>query len=122
MMEIMQDFASYASGFLNMDNSVSADGHGGCTIRFKDGGSMLHYSPSVGDADPAADGPAAKRGKDRVVVSFMLPTSLKTKKRGDWVELDTLTARAEGELARHFVAFIKRYGIRVAATATAAGR
>jgi acetyltransferase-like isoleucine patch superfamily enzyme len=113
MMEVMQDFAGYASGFLNMDNSVSADGQGGCIIRFKDSGNVLRYSPSVAAADLPAAG-------ETVLVSFMLPASLKTEKRGDWVELDTLTARAEGDVARHFVAFVKRYGIRVATAA--AGR
>lgn len=108
MMEIMQDFASYASGFLQLENEVvsAGGGGGGCTVRFKDG-AAVRYSLS-----PSMAGDAGEKGSASVVaVSFVLPPSVKGGS-GDWVELDTLTARAKSEIGRHFVAFIKRYGIR----------
>lgn len=113
MMEIMQDFASYASGFLQLENEVaSADGNTGCTVRFK-GAAAVRYSPSLSMAGSEGDeaGEKGSAAAEVVAVSFALPPSVK-EGGGDWVELDTLTARAKSEVGRHFVAFIKRYGIR----------
>jgi hypothetical protein len=48
---------------------------------------------------------------DDVIVSFLIPMNIKQKY--DWVELDTLSSSATKDIAKHFIGFIKRYGIKI---------
>jgi hypothetical protein len=46
-----------------------------------------------------------------VIISFKIPDNIK--KTHEWIELDTLTSCTNNILAKHFLNFIKRYGIRI---------
>ena len=46
-----------------------------------------------------------------VIISFRIPDNIK--KTHDWIELDTLKSCTNNILAKHFLNFIKRYGIRI---------
>jgi|SRR5215467_2232801 len=45
------------------------------------------------------------------IVSFRIPHYMKRK--FEWIELDSLTCQCNSKLARHFVTFLRRYGIRI---------
>ena len=46
-----------------------------------------------------------------VIISFRIPDNIK--KTHEWIELDTLKSSTNNILAKHFLNFIKRYGIRI---------
>jgi len=46
-----------------------------------------------------------------VIISFRIPDNIK--KTHEWIELDTLKSYTNNILAKHFLNFIKRYGIRI---------
>jgi acetyltransferase-like isoleucine patch superfamily enzyme len=48
---------------------------------------------------------------DDVIVSFLIPMNIKQKY--DWIELDTLSSSTTKDIAKHFITFIKRYGIKI---------
>jgi acetyltransferase-like isoleucine patch superfamily enzyme len=98
MLDILDDFGRYASGFLKLDNRVVKSAGGSCAVEFSDG-SRLYYAPAL--KKPAAG----------IAVSFVIPDAVK--RAGEWIELDTLTASARSPAAAHFMSFVRRYGIRI---------
>jgi hypothetical protein len=46
-----------------------------------------------------------------VIISFRIPP--KIKHRYDWIELDILNANTDENIAKHFIAFLRRYGIKI---------
>ena len=49
--------------------------------------------------------------EDDVIISFRIPP--KMKHRYDWVELDTLDAKTNENIGKHFIVFLRRYGIKI---------
>ena len=97
VLEILSDFRRYALHYLKLKNTMFKAPNS-FIINFENG--RLVYTLDfkniqVGD----------------VIVSFLIPTNIK--KKYDWIELDTLNSSTSIDIAKHLIAFIKRYGIKI---------
>jgi acetyltransferase-like isoleucine patch superfamily enzyme len=95
--EILSDFRRYALHYLKLKNVVLKNSHS-FAITF--GNKRLIYSLDFQNLKT-----------DDVIISFQIPP--KIKHRYDWIELDTLTANTYENIAKHFIAFLRRYGIKI---------
>jgi acetyltransferase-like isoleucine patch superfamily enzyme len=100
MRGILEDFASYAAGFLKAKNKLEHNKDGSVAIKFEE--STLYYAPSK-TMQPATG---------RILISFKISASAK-KQHQEWIELDTLQCRVKSKAATDFVSFVKRYGIKL---------
>ncbi|MFL6362102.1 MAG: acyltransferase [Nitrososphaeraceae archaeon] len=96
-LEILSDFQGYALHYLKLKNVAVKNSHS-FAITF--GSKRLIYS---------LDFQNVKR--DDVIISFRIPP--KIKHRYDWIELDTLNANTGENIAKHFIVFLRRYGIKI---------
>jgi acetyltransferase-like isoleucine patch superfamily enzyme len=99
-LEILSDFRGYALHYLKLKNVAFKNSHG-FAISF--GSKRLIYS---------LDFQNVKSGD--VIISFRIPP--KIKQRYDWIELDTLDANTDENIAKHFIVFLRRYGIKIKAS------
>ena len=98
VLEMLSDFRGYALQYLKLKNVMSKSPHS-FVIKFKDG--RLLYTLNFENIRA-----------DDVIVSFRIPTNIKQKY--DWIELDTLSSSVNNKyIAKQFITFIKRYGIRI---------
>ncbi len=115
ILKILDDFHNYAQDFLKLPNKIktidSIDVKNSVTkkriqkyiiILFKN--SQLVYSSTIN---------TIPKSKDFVIVSFKIPANLKSLKKCQWIELDTLDANITSDVGKNFASFIKRYGIRL---------
>lgn len=97
MLEMLNDFHSYVTYYLKLENTPSTD-NDNFAINFGKG--RLVYTldfKGIQESD--------------AIISFQVPDALKEKY--DWIELDTLRFSTKKEFAKHFITFIRRYGIRL---------
>ena len=99
MLEIFNDFHNYAAGFLKQSNTLDIDPPT-CIMKFDN--VTLMYSDNLSDL---------KMNRDGIAISLQVPA--KIKRSNQWIELDSLTAEIKSDPAKHFVAFARRYGIRI---------
>jgi len=98
VLEMLSDFRGYVLQYLKLKNVMSKSPHS-FVINFKDG--RLLYTLNFENIRA-----------DDVIVSFRIPTNIKQKY--DWIELDTLSSSVNNKyIAKQFITFIKRYGIRI---------
>lgn len=102
MREILEDFGSYAAGFLKAKNRLKQDKDGSVAIEFEE--NTLYYAPSLKAMHQPATG--------RILVSYKISASAK-KQHPEWIELDTLQCKVKSKAATDFVSFVKRYGIKL---------
>lgn len=95
--EIVKDFGAYAKEFLEIQNIIKKDSQN-CTINFKN--KRLIYATNFKNIKP-----------NDVVVSLKIPIMIK--KNYEWIDLDSETAKITSDIGKQFLAFIKRYGIRI---------
>src|SRR5919199_3286089 len=96
-LEILSDFREYALHYLKLKNVVIKNSYS-FAISFRS--KRLIYT---------LDFQSLK--EDDVIISFRIPP--KIKHRYDWIELDTLDANTDENIAKHFIAFLRRYGIKI---------
>ena len=96
-LEIVKDFGAYAKEFLENQNIIKKDSQN-CTINFKN--KRLIYATNFKNIKP-----------NDVVVSLKIPIMIK--KNYEWIDLDSETAKIKSDIGKQFLAFIKRYGIRI---------
>jgi acetyltransferase-like isoleucine patch superfamily enzyme len=97
VLEMLCDFRRYASHYLKLKN-VSSKAPYSFVINFEY--DRLFYTLDF-----------EKVQADDVIVSFQIPMNIKQKY--DWIELDTLSSSTTKGIAKHFITFIKRYGIKI---------
>jgi acetyltransferase-like isoleucine patch superfamily enzyme len=96
-LEILSDFREYALHYLKLKNVVIKNSYS-FAISFQS--KRLIYT---------LDFQSLK--EDDVIISFRVPP--KIKHRYDWIELDTLDAKTNENIGKHFIVFIRRYGIKI---------
>jgi acetyltransferase-like isoleucine patch superfamily enzyme len=98
VLDVLSDFRGYALHYLGLKNVMSKTQYG-FIISFENGRLVytLDFSKNI--------------QADDVIVSFIIPPNIKQKY--GWIELDTLTSGSNKDFARHFIVFIKRYGIKI---------
>ena len=101
MLTIIMDFYRYASKFLKLQHIKYEKVGNSTVITFK--GKRLVYALNLKNLM-----------QNDTIVSFYIPAYLKRK--FEWIELDSLTCRGNGNLANHFIVFLRRYGIRIIPT------
>jgi acetyltransferase-like isoleucine patch superfamily enzyme len=97
VLEMLCDFRRYASHYLKLKNVLSKSSRS-FVINFENG--RLFYTLDFENVQA-----------DDVIVSFLIPMNIKQKY--DWIELDTLSSSTTKDIAKHFITFIKRYGIKI---------
>jgi acetyltransferase-like isoleucine patch superfamily enzyme len=97
VLEMLSDFRRYALHYLKLKNTMFKSPHS-FVINFENG--RLVYTLDFKDIQ-AGD----------VIVSFLIPINIK--KMYDWIELDTLDSNTSKDIAKHLIAFIRRYGIKI---------
>src|SRR5919205_3026616 len=95
--EILSDFREYALHYLKLKNVVIKKSHS-FAISFRS--KRLIYT---------LDFKSVNRGD--VIISFRIPRNIKY--RYDWIELDTLNTNTDENIAKHFIMFLRRYGIKI---------
>ena len=98
ILEILSDFQGYANDFLKLKNVVSRSPEE-YILQFSE--TRLRYAKKFDKDFKSFD----------IVVSFKIPNEMKNKY--EWIELDTLTACIKSEISRHFLTFIRRYGLKL---------
>jgi hypothetical protein len=97
VLEMLSDFRRYALHYLKLKNTMFKAPYS-IVIDFENG--RLVYTLDFKNIQ-AGD----------VIVSFLIPTNIKQKY--DWIELDSLSSSTSKDIAKHLIAFIKRYGIKI---------
>ena len=97
VLEMLSDFQRYALNYLKLKNTTLKAPHS-FVINFENG--RLVYTLDFKNIQTGD-----------VIVSFLIPTNIK--KKYDWIELDTLSSSTNKDIAKYFIAFIKRYGIKI---------
>jgi len=100
ILEILSDFQGYANDFLKLKN-VASRTSGEYILEFNE--TRLRYAKKLDNNFNSFD----------IVVSFKIPNEMK--KKYEWIELDTLTACIKSEISRHFLTFVRRYGLKLKA-------
>ena len=98
LLEILNDFCRYAKEFLLLKEIKGINKSENFDIIFEK--YRLLYTT---DFDNLLE--------NDVIISFKIPDNIK--KTHEWIELDTLKSCTNNILAKHFLNFIKRYGIRI---------
>lgn len=98
LLEILNDFCRYAKEFLMLKEIKGINKSKNFDITFEK--SRLIYTTYFDNLLENA-----------VIISFRIPNNIK--KTHEWIELDTLKSCTSNILAKHFLNFIKRYGIRI---------
>lgn len=93
---ILDDFRDYLSGFLEITNHVSKTNN---NYRIYTKNDSLVYSINCN-----------VKAND-ILISFKIPKNNKLNR--EWIELDSLRGKVKSELAKSFVMFIRRYGIKI---------
>src|SRR5919205_4589102 len=96
-LEILSDFREYALHYLKLKNIVIKNSRS-FAISFRS--KRLIYT---------LDFKSVNRGD--VIISFRIPRKIKY--RYDWIELDTLNTNTDENIAKHFIMFLRRYGIKI---------
>ena len=94
---ILSDFQGYASNFLKLRITSSND-PGNYIIAYEN--QRLVFTSNF-----------KKIRKGDVVVYFKLPKEIKQKHQ--WIELDSLDSNIKNTLAKQFIVFVRRYGIKI---------
>ena len=94
---ILSDFQGYAKDFLKLKIVVSKES-GKKIISLKN--QRLVFTSDF-----------KKIQKNDVVISFKIPN--KMKKKYQWIELDSLSSNTRDTLAKNFITFVRRYGIKI---------
>lgn len=97
MQEVLEDFIDYLSEFLKIPNQVSKTGN---NYKISTKYNSLVYTNNFKNID-----------KSYTIISFRIPDNLKT--HYEWIELDSRKSRIKTDLSKHFVTFIRRYGIKI---------
>ena len=98
LLEILNDFCRYAKEFLMLKEIIGIKKSLNFDITFEK--SRLIYTTNFDNIL-----------ENGVIVSFRIPDNIK--KTHEWIELDTLKSCTNNILAKNFLHFIKRYGIRI---------
>jgi serine acetyltransferase len=98
LLEILNDFCRYSKEFLMLKEITGIKKPVNFDITFEK--SRLIYTTNFDNLL-----------ENVVVISFRIPDNIK--KTHEWIELDTLKSSTNNILAKHFLNFIKRYGIRI---------
>lgn len=98
LLEILKDFCGYAKGFLRVKDIKCTNKSDNFHISVEN--YRLVYTTTF---DNLLD--------NDIVISFKIPGNIK--RRYQWIELDSLTSFTNNILAKDFINFIRRYGIRV---------
>jgi acetyltransferase-like isoleucine patch superfamily enzyme len=98
MIEILHDFHQYASHYLKLKNNIHSYSNR-VTIEFNKG--RLVYTSEFKKINQGND----------ILIYFKIPDNLKQKY--DWIELDSLKYHTNKEIARLFIAFVRRYGLKI---------
>jgi acetyltransferase-like isoleucine patch superfamily enzyme len=98
LLEILNDFCRYAKEFLMLKEITGIKQPLSFDITFEK--TRLIYTTNF---DNLLD--------NDVIISLKIPDNIK--KTHEWIELDTLKTSTNNNLAKHFLNFIKRYGIRI---------
>ena len=108
VIDIINEFHGYAEGFLKLPNEIMLSKdikNNTCMIvEFHDSSKIVFMSECREIS--------VKSNRD-VIVSFTIPPEIKSKRKSQWIELDSLTGKISSATGRNFVSFIKRFGIRV---------
>ena len=99
VLEILSDFQGYASNFLKLRIFSSKDSHN-YVITSKN--QRLVFVSNF-----------KKLQKSDVAISFNIPKEIKQKYQ--WIELDSLDSNIKNTLAKQFILFVRRYGIKIKA-------
>ena len=97
MSDIFSDFSAYARNFLKL-KILDSNIYGNYVIEHKK--HRLVFSPDC-----------KKIQKKDIIVSFTIPNQIK--QNHQWIELDSLISKSNNELAKHFITFVRRYGIKI---------
>ena len=95
--DILSDFYQYAVSFLKLEH-LRYSKEGNWTIEYKN--ARLIYALDF-----------EHFGQDDTILSFKVPDSIK--KQNKWIDLDSKRSNSFDELALHFIAFVRRYGIKI---------
>jgi len=107
--KVLEDFQRYFEGYIGDKSIILKETSKGAVIIKSDIGNLL-YSKEV-DGHPL-ESHEIKALKDLCVVSFIVPEAIR--KRHDWIELESEKCSSNlNRIAREFVAFIRRYGVRL---------
>jgi acetyltransferase-like isoleucine patch superfamily enzyme len=98
LVEILKDFCRYAKEFLMLKEIKGIKKSVNFEITFEK--CRLIYTTNFSNLL-----------ENVVIVSFRIPENIK--KTHEWIELDTLQSCTNDILGKHFLNFIKRYGIRI---------
>jgi acetyltransferase-like isoleucine patch superfamily enzyme len=96
-LDILSDFREYALHYLKLKSVVIKNSHS-FAISFRS--KRLIYT---------LDFQSVNRGD--IIISFRIPRKIKY--RYEWIELDTLNANTDASIAKHFIIFLRRYGIKI---------
>jgi acetyltransferase-like isoleucine patch superfamily enzyme len=99
MIEIINDFRGYATCYLKLENVKSVN-HNDNNFVMDFGNGRLVYTLDFKGIQ-----------ENDILLSFQIPDNLK--EEYGWIELDTLRFKTTKEFAKHFIAFVRRYGIRL---------
>ena len=94
---ILKDFYQYAVNFLKLEH-LRVSHEGDWTFEYKN--TRLIYALDSGHL-----------GQNDTILSFKVPDSIK--KQNKWIELDSKRSNSFDDLAIHFIAFVRRYGIKI---------
>ncbi|QLH03778.1 hypothetical protein C5F47_03030 [Nitrosopumilus cobalaminigenes] len=106
MIEILESFHNYAKNFLKNPNKIEKSNHGSnqhITVSFKDK-SQIAY---------AIKWNSTPKNKKTILVSFKISEKIKSIKKIEWIELDTLKSNVTSDAGNSFQSFLKRFGIRI---------
>jgi acetyltransferase-like isoleucine patch superfamily enzyme len=107
--QILEDFRGYFEGFIGDKSIALLETPSRAIILKSDIGNLL-YVKQVGKR--VLDDPKLKALNDLDIVSFTVPSAIRS--RYMWIELESETRSSQlNKLALEFVAFIRRYGIRL---------
>ncbi len=95
--EILSDFQGYAKDFLKLKIFASKDSNRNI-IAIKN--QRLMFASDFKNIQ-----------KNDVAISFKIPNEIKQKHQ--WIELDSLSSNTSNTLAKNFITFVRRYGIKI---------
>lgn len=95
--EIMTDFSSYASKFLELHNSFKIEKN---NIFLKFDRNRIIFTDSFSDLK-----------SNDIICSFKIP--IKFKQKFQWVEFDSKSSNIDSDIGKKLLLFLKRYGIRI---------
>ena len=97
MLEILSDFQGYASQFLQL-NSIAINSNN-CIITSSKKDRLVYTKDFK------------KIKNNDVIISFKIPDQIK--RNHEWIELDSLYSHTTRDIAKYFISFVRRYGIKI---------